>query len=542
MKSKVVKTFLSLLLAGAMAVSMIGCGEDKEQSNSEAVSEKDSESESEKEAKDPVTLVWYYCNGAGEQEDTQKVEERVNELLKDVEGLEHVSIDLVPGTFDYAQEVLLAQTSGKQIDILHTYRLSYTTEIANGTYIAIDDYLESEEFAALADELPDWLWNNMKVNGQTYIVPSYQMAATERYIVIPTEYVQYLTDEELEFLKNLNVTTENAAEMTEKLCQLNENLTIAIREATGEDWYCSPLGEGYLDATNMIQYDRIDKNSGVIVQAGTTDVEQNVMQDWFKIACEYAAKWVEEGLLPSDAAVQDRSGWDYNKGETAKYAFSFGVQSYGDVEAKTEESTGMDVTVFPWHDNMFIESSWGAGGNGITANCEHPYEAMLFLQLINTEAGQEIYNTIVWGLEGKHWEWEDQSINRIKTLEFDGSQGGSDTTYCGFKWIIGNTKYQWLNQAVSDHEIDEMVEINENPDNIVSLISGFKVDLTPVETEISQMQAVMTEYRDALIYGSYGANWEDYYNECVAKLEAAGWADVEKEIQNQLDAHLATMK
>lgn len=542
MKSKVVKTFLSLLLAGTMAVSMIGCGEDKEQSNSEAVSEKASESEVVEKVKDPVTLVWYYINSAGEQEDTQKVEERVNELLKDVEGLEHVSIDLVPGTSDYAQEVLLAQTSGKQIDILSTYTLSYTTEIANGTYIAIDDYLESEEFAALADELPDWLWDSMKVNGQTYIVPTYQMASTERYVVIPTEYVQYLTDEELEFLENLNVTTENAAEMIEKLCQLNENLTIAIREATGREWYCQTLGDACLNASNGIQHDNIDKNSGVAVYAGTTDVVQKVMQDSFKIACEYAAKWVEEGLLPSDAAVQDQSGWYYEKGETAKYAFALALQNYGDVKTKLDASTGMNLTVFPWHDNIFVESSWGAGGNGITAACEHPYEAMLFLQLINTEAGQEIYNTLVWGLEGKHWEWEDQSINRIKTLEFDASQGGSDTTYCAWKWIMGNTKYQWLNQAVSDDEVDVMLEINENPDNIVSLISGFAVDLTSVETEISQMQAVMTEYRDGLVWGSYGAKWEDYYNECVAKLEAAGWAAVEEEIQAQVDAHVATMK
>ena len=547
MKNKVVKKMCSLFLASVLAVSMVGCGvanqEDDKTSltqSSETPENKESEVE-EEQPKEPVTLTWYFCNGVGEQEDTKKVEDRVNEMLKEVEGLEHVSIDLVPGTYEYANEVLLAQTSGKQIDLLHTYRLSYTTEIANDTFIAIDDYLESEDFVALKEELPDWLWNSMKVNGETYIIPTYQMGATERYVVIPKEYEQYLTNEDIAVLENMNLRGENAAAELEKLLVVVENLTAAVSDATGKEYYNTPAASSVADVTNFISRDRLDAASGLSVYAGTTEATFSWLSDSMKTACEYVAKWVEEGTYPADASVQDTSKWGIQYGETARHALDLGYQSNGTAEYVAEQylkSFGMDVMVYPMHDSYFMEYNWGAGGTGITASCEHPYEALLFLQLINTEAGQEIYNTLVWGLEGEHWEWEDKSINRIKTLEYDSAQAGKDASYTAWKWIIGNTEYQYLNQAVSDDTVELMREVNDDPNNAVSMISGFALDKTNVETEFSQVTAVVSEYKDALIYGSMGAKWEEYYDEFVKKLEAAGLQTILDEIQAQIDSYL----
>ena len=35
----------------------------------------------------------------------------------------------------------------------------------------------------------------------------------------------------------------------------------------------------------------------------------------------------------------------------------------------------------------------------------------------------------------------------IKTLEYEGTQGLSDSSYAAWKWVIGNTKYAYLNQG-----------------------------------------------------------------------------------------------
>ena len=89
-----------------------------------------------------------------------------------------------------------------------------------------------------------------------------------------------------------------------------------------------------------------------------------------------------------------------------------------------------------------------------------------------------------------------------------------------------------------DGDIELVAEINENPDNIVSDMMGFRVDLEPVSTEVSQCAAVVTEYKDALIWGSLGADWEAYYDEFMTKLEAAGVQTILDEVQSQYDEFL----
>ena len=131
MKRNVLKRVLGMFLAVAMVGSLAACGQKEKEpsqestpaSSSQASSEQTSEASKVEEKKDPVTLEWYYY-GLGAQKDTQKVEDYVNELLKDYPGLEHVTIHIHPTTgAEYAQQVLLAQTTNQQIDIVNTYEI-----------------------------------------------------------------------------------------------------------------------------------------------------------------------------------------------------------------------------------------------------------------------------------------------------------------------------------------------------------------------------------------------------------------------------------
>lgn len=514
------KRLLALLLCTAMLLGMAVCGTASAEDNGKA-------------AKDPVVLEMFFA-GNGIQSDTKKVENRVNELLKSYEGLEHVTIHIncVAGN-DYAQRILLNQTSGVQMDLVHCYKLNYATEIANGTYICIDEMLESEEFADLRNELPEWLWNALRVDGETYIVPGYQMAATDRYLIIPTEYVQYA---DMDVLNSIELS--DAASVT-ALSEQIEKITKGVIEATGMEKYCMPLGAGIAQTNTYIQKDILDGGSGTIVEAGSTTVTNVYTSEAFKEACRIAAKWVEEGLLPSDASVRDTSTWE-NGYLTSNQAYAVGTaQTTGSNELVAQvrsASDGYESTAIKLHEHYFIPKGWGAGGFGVTASCEHPEEALLFLQAINTEKGQEIYNTLVYGLEGTHYEKIDDT--HITTKEYNGTQGGTDTSYAAWKWVIGNTKYAYLNQACSDDDAAIVADINDNPANPSSELMGFIIDLEPVSTQVAQCSAVVTEYRDTLTWGAKGADWESYYNEFVEKLELAGAQEIIDEVQAQIDAWL----
>lgn len=540
MKKNILTKALGLLLAASLTLGAAGCGQDADQETTEsrsgtASSEQPSQSAAAtpepQKAKDPVTLEWYY-RGNGIQKDTGAVQDRVNELLKETEGLEHVTVHLncFIGS-DYKNQVLLAQTSGAQMDILSTVTLaSWVEEINNGTYRAIDDYLAGD-YGTLYEELPEWVWESMRVDGKTYIVPSLQQGASKLYLVIPKEYARYVDVDKLRGL---------AADGTDiqALCDAWHEAYGAITDNIGKDGkYLLPLSYTYTSNKYMVGGDKDFITGAFGVASGSTEVVNFAMNDDFKALAAKAAEWFAEGLIPEDILLTGEG--NYGKGNMLNdSAFVlFLDQSVGDEETASKQigaSYGFDVVALPLNgDAYFMANGWGAGGNGITASCKHPEEAMRFLEVLNTKEGQEIYNTLVYGLEGVHY--EKLEGDRIKTLEYDGTQGGNDTTYAGIKWIIGNTTYAYPNQACSDTMVEEINEVNENPDNILSPIMGFRFNEAPVSNELAQCQAVYKEYVDTLRFGVTGKDFESKWDEYVAKMEAAGVSAVIEEMQRQLD-------
>ena len=89
-----VKKWLALPLSVIMTLGVVACGNNETSGDNNpengstsstisSVDEKEEEKE-EKEEKEPVLLEWYF-RGNGQQEDTDEVEARVNELLKERE-------------------------------------------------------------------------------------------------------------------------------------------------------------------------------------------------------------------------------------------------------------------------------------------------------------------------------------------------------------------------------------------------------------------------------------------------------------------------
>ena len=163
---------------------------------------------------------------------------------------------------------------------------------------------------------------------------------------------------------------------------------------------------------------------------------------------------------------------------------------------------------------------------------------MLFIQAMCTERGKELYNTVVYGLEGVHWEFVDEANDEIRTFEYDGSQGTSSESYCAHKWLVGNSFNAYVNQGGSREWNDACLKVNENA--VVSKLVGITFDYSSIQSKIDQINAIYSEYNDALFYGSKGKDWEAYYDEFVEKLKIAGVDEVTAELQRQVDAFLAS--
>ena len=292
-------------------------------------------------------------------------------------------------------------------------------------------------------------------------------------------------------------------------------------------------GFGINDFTDTIYGDYIkDANGNTVFNKYVTEK--------MKQAFELSAKEYEEGLIHPDILTINSKDFDgANMLNDVSYVFCINNQ-FGDSERVSQiYSTmyGMDITAIPTKEQYYIINTWGAGGNGISSSCEHPEEAIRFINAMTSEEGKELYNLMVYGIEDVHYKKIDD--NHIETLEYSGTQGGVDTSYAAMKWIIGNTFNAYLNQACTDDEVELSLQLNESDSNIKSDLIGCTFKTDAIKTELEQTTAVVTEYSKPLMYGVMGSGWESTYSDFIDKMKNAGVEKAAAELQSQVDAFLA---
>ena len=130
---------------------------------------------------------------------------------------------------------------------------------------------------------------------------------------------------------------------------------------------------------------------------------------------------------------------------------------------------------------------------------------------------------VVNGIEGEDYELED---GQAKQKENMFSQGN---------FIYGNNLLALPVYGTGADFYDRVEAMNKEAE--CSPYLGFNLDTTDLDLYISQIATVTEQYRCAMASGGYS---DDYYNEYISKLEAAGAQDYVNTVQKQLDAWLET--
>ncbi len=480
-------------------------------------------------AKAPVKLVYAYA-GNGMQTDTALVNEAMNEWLHTHEGYEHITIELVPcggAGNNLATTITLAQASGEQIDICNSYSLSLGNYVADEYVIALDDLLVGTD---ILTEVPEWLLQLGQYNGTQYFVPNFQNPASIRYLVVPAEYIQYY-EGGAEAIRDVWLNPEST--VREKLDTV-KNLVLAVREGTGLD---TKWAQNMIYPHEFINWEGL-MSHWIIVKEGTAEAVCTWTEDWFVEALEIMAEWYEDGIVHPDCATYTQA--DYmNKNALNDEAFVSwfgGGMWYTPDELTTIHqyaNGGVDLVAIPVKTNYYTTASWGAGGSWITATCKNPEEAMMIIELLNTEKGAEFYNLLVYGIEDRQYTTNDDGT--IKTLEYDGMQGSSSTSYMTPGWMVGNTMNQYVNQGFAANYRELCTSIGVSEDVAHSMIAGLLFDNTAVADQMAQVTAMINEFDSTLRNGLGKTDgWQQYYNELIAKLDAAGIQKVLDHINAQI--------
>ena len=464
-----------------------------------------------------VTLKWI-MPGAGEQRDSQLVWKEFNEKLK--EYLPNVKVDFSVYTLsEYKQQFMLKQSVGDVMDIVNVYGLNFADELRKGSFIDIAGYVD-EYGKDMKEAIPEFVWNYMRHEGKLYGVPTYQMLSVDGGLYAPKALADKYLDAEA-----LNSALRGQNTLGTEFLDVIEDYLKKAKEG-GE------LGLGFNCYTNYMKgFETILDYYVIRKDDEKCRVELVFETPEMKEYFERKAKWYKEGYIRQDSL----SANDDMVGKPSGYILWYSTGGWKAAETASQKY-GMDINYYPYDpDNTYyIPMSNTAMGTSISATSKHSKEAVQLLNLINSPKGKDLYNMLVYGIEGNHY--TKTGNDTIKT-EYSG-QVTSNDRYGMYKWIVGNTENAYDTQ--SDLEGYKEWAFNEvNQSTNFSRLIGFMADPSSISTKLAQVLAVKGEYFNSLHSGAM-EEVDVVYAEFMDKLQRAGNEEIKVELQKQVDAFLAT--
>lgn len=453
-----------------------------------------------------VELVWYYPQPSA-QADITSVEQAVNQIVK---AKINATVKLKPIDFgDYNQKMNTIAASGEAFDLAWTanWLFDYVGNVNKGVFASLDDLLPKYG-APLQAALPTFMWDQVKVNGHIYGVPNYQSVTGREGYIIPQQYVdKYKLDvssikkfEDIEpFLDQIKQSEPNAAPIT-----MDRNGSFG--------YFINAQGMSTLPITN-------NPPIGFYNTDTTLKLFNVYASPEYKHYLDVVRGWYQKGYINKDAPTI-KSVDDLTKAGKGVVTYSNGLNPGSETVVAKNRYNGNTVSYAPLT-GFIIDSNPGiATVNAISKSSKNPERAMMLLNLINTD--KELFNTLAYGVEGKHYDKVGTNVIKIKV------KGGYAPNSA---WVFGNTFNGFLQegQPADTFEIQKKTNESAKP----TLIVGFKFDSSQVMTEIANVQSVLDEYLPGLNTGAIDPAQK--LPEFLDRLQKAGIDKILQEAQKQLD-------
>ncbi|MDD6484942.1 MAG: ABC transporter substrate-binding protein [Clostridiales bacterium] len=504
---KAFKKILALAAASAMLLS--GCG---------AQNTADVEDEQ-------VTLKWIFV-GPGEQKDSQKVWDKFNEELANYLPNTTVEFECIASA-DYAEKWKLASASQEDLDIVwHGWMLPYASEVKKGSYLELDELIDKVA-PSIKEEIPEAIMDKQRVDGKLYSIPCMQqmvsyVSSLDFPIDIYEKYKDKINPEELTaFFSSKETMDKESWDKIEEYIKLIKDGGDLKKGVFG---FADHVEKGYEWISNPYKI-KADGDDYTPINLYRTPE--------YKTFVEVYADWFSKGYIRKDILTAENVGNEvYEVKGGGNYLVGQGYMPTQS-EIDTKKAAGSTAYVkIPFESEHYIPYAASASNTAISINSKHPERAMKLIELMNTEKGKDLYNLLVYGIEGEHYtKVNDAEIQPIGYT----SQPTSESPYGQYRWAIGNTfnGYEIYMEDKSPTLKNEFIK-NVNDSARSSKLQGFTLDTDPIKIELAQVTAVVGEYKTSLNSGA-AADPMGLYNEFQEKLIAAGDDKIVEEIQRQID-------
>lgn len=508
------KGFKKLLILGAAAAMLLsGCG-----GGGQETAQSDDGSEQ-------VTLRWVFV-GPGEQQDSQKVWDKFNEELANYLPNTTVEFECITSA-DYAEKWKLMSASQESLDIVwHGWMLPYVSEVKKGSYMELDDLINNVA-PELLEAIPENIMDKSRVDGKLYSIPNMQemvsyVSSLDFPIDIYEKYKDQINPEELaQFFASRETMDKESWDKIEEYIKMIKDGGDLKKGVYG---FADHVEKGYEWISNPYKIKATGDDYTPINLYRTPE---------YKTFVEVYADWFQKGYIRKDILTAENVGTEiYEVKGGASYLVGQGyMPTQSEIDSKAAAGDTAYVRI-PFEDKHYIPYAAAASNTAISMNSQHPERAMKLIALMNTEAGKDLYNLLVYGIEGEHYTKVNE--NEIQPIGYS-SQPTSESPYGQYDWAIGNifNGYEiYMEDKPLTLQNDFIQKVNEEA--APSKLKGFTLDTDPIKIELAQVTAVVGEYKTSLNSGA-ASDPMGLYEEFQEKLIAAGDDKIVEEISRQIE-------
>jgi putative aldouronate transport system substrate-binding protein len=478
-----------------------------------------------------VTLNWY--TKGTKPTDYEMVMKKVNEYLKEKINA-NVNINFIGWGDEWDTFVSTSVASNEgDVDIMFTADWdNMNTHISNGYLIPLNgdpDYgnLLDEYGAVIKDSIaPGFLTGNLR-NGVLYGIACNKEIAADYGFLFDTALVEkYNLADSLKEVEKIALS-EGVVAGLKALTPIMETVYQGEKDndALIAIFGCDQTGlEGFLAEfiylagdTYSFAAQTYDNSDPKVINPYSTDL----MRDIVKITQE----WYQAGYIAKDADQHADFGAEFQTG-----CYFAVTQSMKPGKGAEFTVNGKASTEVRFTHPVIRTKDVGGSMLAIVEGTAHPERAMQFIALL--ESDSYLLNTIIFGLEGTHFNFVNDAKDRIEQTDV----GKNSYNRKGDAWMFGNQLMNYTTTEEAEDKWEQFAAFNNSGVEVQSL--GFNYDPTALSATLTNVNEVKKQY-NLLTCGIMEGDVEENLAAMSKAMEEAGLNDVLADVQAQYDAWAA---
>jgi len=443
-------------------------------------------------------------------EATQKVEDVVNDYLKNTLGITEYVLELsIINIADYFTTIPMELAAGQGPDLIMMLD-TMPNYVEQGYVIPLDPYLDNELKGTV--DLIGPIMNSGKLAGSYYMVPRYFGTVLDWKFIYNNDFVEGVYDMS-------KVTSLDSL----------EPCLAALKEAHPNEYFLV-----YADQFPMMYSYEMDIST-IGTYAATIGSDPTLVNFYeteaFKKAIYTAYDWRNKGYLDPEGSANTLSHDAVVMGGNSKgviMGHSADAAGIGDMFDKMNTYGADFEAVTIGFSDLYTDTV----GVGISYTSGNPAAAADFIDLLYTD--EFVWCSLIYGAEGQDYVWnEDRTV-----CDYPEGLDGNTIPYplmysCG---IIGNG-FQGLpfENTDSGSSGEYGMELMQNA--WCPPLYGFTPSTANVATQVAAVSNVVDQYLKVLTFGDVDP--DEFYPQFLDALKVAGIDDIIADYQAQADAWLA---